>query len=134
MPHTHCIRITELRLPLEHPPEALPEAIAAMLGRFAAQPLNYTVFRRSYDARGKSSQILFSYIVDVVVTDRAAALAHFAGNKQISPTPDMRYHFVGHANAISAQKKRPVVVGFGPCGIFAALILSQMGLRPLGKR
>ncbi|TDR32502.1 NAD(P)/FAD-dependent oxidoreductase [Hydromonas duriensis] len=131
MPHTSSIRITELRLPIDHSPEALAEAIAKRLDLKHSPSLVYTVFKRSYDARGKSTQILLSYIVDVQVDDAAQMLKRFAGDKNISATPDTRYHFVGHANALSAQKKRPVVVGFGPCGIFVALVLAQMGLKPI---
>ena len=131
MPHTHAIRITELRLPLEHSADELRPAIAARLDIALDDVIEFTLFKRSYDARGKSTQILLSYTVDVVVANVDALLHKFSTDKNISATPDTSYHFVGAANDVSNAKKRPVVIGFGPCGIFAALILAQMGLRPI---
>jgi uncharacterized FAD-dependent dehydrogenase len=129
------LRITELRLPLAHAEAALRAAIVTRLGLRDADLHGFTVFRRAWDARKKSAVVL-SYTVDCELTDgvdEAALLARCAGDTHIRPTPDTRYRFVGHAPADfdATQRARPVVVGFGPCGIFAALILAQMGLRPL---
>ena len=131
MSHTHAIRITELRLPLDHDADELLPAVAARLGISLDDVIEFTLFKRSYDARGKSTQILLSYTVDVVVRHPEAVLQKHLNDKNIGATPDTSYHFVGHANDLSNAKKRPVVIGFGPCGIFAALILAQMGLKPI---
>ncbi|GGY11913.1 NAD(P)/FAD-dependent oxidoreductase [Paludibacterium paludis] len=121
------LRITELKLPLEHQPDDLPAAIAARLGVPPAAIAGFTVFKRSYDAR--KSMMMLTYIVDIEVTGEAALLEKFAGDPHVGPTPDTRYQFV--ARAPDALAHRPVVIGFGPCGIFAALLLAQMGFRPL---
>ncbi|OYU93717.1 MAG: hypothetical protein CFE45_20565 [Burkholderiales bacterium PBB5] len=129
------IRITELRLPLDHAPDALRAAVLARLGLADAELAELRVFRRGYDARKKSA-IVLSYTLDLALAagvDEAAVLARHPGDTQIRPSPDTSYRFVGHAPADFAAPAplRPVVVGFGPCGLFAALILAQMGLRPL---
>ncbi len=126
------IRITELRLPLNHAEHELRPAIVARLGLDDSQLLNFTVFKRSYDARKKTAIVLI-YTLDCELADEAGVLARFADDAHIKPTPDTGYHFVGQApvDFFTAERKRPVVIGFGPCGIFAALILAQMGLRPI---
>ncbi|NDY92975.1 hypothetical protein G3A44_17420 [Ideonella sp. TBM-1] len=130
------IRITELRLPLDHAPEALRPAALARLGLKDAQVQDIEVFKRAYDARKKTA-IVLTYTLDCVLApgvDAAAVLARLQGDPQIRPAPDTTYRFVGHAPAdfyTSGEKLRPVVVGFGPCGILAALVLAQMGLRPI---
>lgn len=126
------LRITELRLPLDHAEDALRLAVVRRLGVADADLLAFTVFRRAYDARKKSA-ILLIYTVDCEVRDEAAVLAAHPGDPHLKPAPDTRYRFVGHAPAdFQAQERpRPLVVGFGPCGLFAALLLAQMGLRPI---
>ena len=128
------LRITELRLPLDHPEPALREAVRARLNLPDAALLDVHVFRRGYDARRKSD-IQLVYTLDVALApgvDEAALLARAAGDPHLRPAPDTTYRFVGHAAPGSrAGHRRPVVVGFGPCGLFAALILAQMGLEPL---
>ena len=130
------LRITELRLPLDHAQDALRPAIVARLGLKAGSDLkDFTVFKRSYEARKKSAIVLI-YTVDCELADSASQarlLDAFKGDPHIRPTPDTRYHFIGHASAdgSAAQTPRPVIVGFGPCGLFVALILAQMGLRPI---
>jgi uncharacterized FAD-dependent dehydrogenase len=122
------LRISEIRLPLEHPPAALAAAVAARLGVAEDHILELGVFRRSCDAR-KASAPTFSYSVDVALADEAALLTRFASDPRVQRTPDMRYHFVGQAPIPLAT--RPVVIGFGPAGIFAALVLAQSGFRPI---
>ncbi len=126
------LRLTELRLPLDHAEGALRPAIVARLGIGDAELSAFTVFKRAYDARKKTA-IQLIYSVDCSVADEAVLLHRHAGDAHVRPTPDMAYRFVGHAPADfhAAGRPRPVVVGFGPCGLFAALILAQMGLRPL---
>jgi hypothetical protein len=124
------LRITELRLPLGHAEGALRPAIVTRLGAASAELVAFTVFKRSYDARKKSA-IQLIYTVDCELRDEAAVLARLVGQPHIKPTPDTSYHFIGHAPAGMAREPRPLVIGFGPCGIFAALVLAQMGLRPI---
>jgi uncharacterized FAD-dependent dehydrogenase len=126
------LRITELRLPLDHAEDALRPAIVERLGIADADLRDFTVFKRSYDARKKTAIVLI-YTLDCALADEAAVLLQHEGDPQIRTTPDTSYHFLGHAPAdfFAGERPRPVVVGFGPCGIFAALVLAQMGLRPL---
>ena len=129
------LRITELRLPLEHAEGALRAAVLARLGLADDQLRELTVFRRAWDARKKSAVVL-SYTIDLTLADgvdEAAVLARLAGDRQVRVAPDTRYRFVGQAPAdfAASARPRPVVVGFGPCGIFAALVLAQMGLAPI---
>ena len=123
------IRLTELKLPLEHGPEALPALIARTLGLAPSELLEHHIYKRSFDAR--KADLLQVYIVDVEVAPdtEARLLAKFAGHPHIGPSPDLAYHPVAQAPADLGE--RPVVVGFGPCGIFAALLLAQMGFRPI---
>ncbi len=122
------LRLTELKLPLDHPPEALRAAILKRLELAGDDLLDFSIFKRSYDARKKYA-LLLVYTVDVEVKDEAALLKKFRNDAHVKPTPDMAYHFVGHAPENFTE--RPIVVGFGPCGIFAALVLAQMGFKPI---
>ncbi|KAB0575086.1 NAD(P)/FAD-dependent oxidoreductase [Ideonella dechloratans] len=126
------LRITELRLPLNHPEEALRPAIVARLGIRDEELRGFNVFRRGYDARKKTAIVLI-YTLDCELADEAAVARRLADDPHIRPTPDTRYQFIGHAPAdfYATERPRPVVIGFGPCGIFSALILAQMGLRPI---
>ena len=126
------LRITELRLPLDHADEALRPAVVRRLGIADKDLIGFTVFKRNHDARKKSAVVL-SYTIDCELSDEAGVLARHAGDVQVRVAPDTRYRFVGHAPADfhAGGRPRPVVVGFGPCGIFAALVLAQMGLRPI---
>lgn len=122
------LRLTELKLPLDHPPEALRAAVLARLAIPEAELLGLEVFRRGYDARRKSD-IQLIYTLDLTLSDEAAVLRRHAGDRQIGPSPDMRYRFVGRAPEGFAN--RPLVVGAGPCGLLAGLVLAQMGFRPI---
>ena len=128
------LRLTELRLPLEHSAEALRAAIVARLGIADADLLATSVAKRGYDAR-KRGAIVFVYTVDCDVRgDEAALLARHAGDSHLRVAPDTRYRppVVAPADfAARSDAARPIVVGFGPCGIFCALLLAQAGLRPL---
>ncbi|UTA47201.1 NAD(P)/FAD-dependent oxidoreductase [Simiduia sp. 21SJ11W-1] len=123
------IRITELALPLDHPEPALRAAIVARLGVADADLQTIQVFKRSYDARKKNTEIKFVYIVDVAVRDEARVLARHSGDQHIGLAPDTRYQPV--ASAPQNLAERPVIIGFGPCGLFAALTLAQMGFKPI---
>ncbi|MDP1956600.1 MAG: NAD(P)/FAD-dependent oxidoreductase [Rhodocyclaceae bacterium] len=122
------IRLTELRLPLEHTPEQLTAAVLQRLKLAPADLVRLRIHKRSPDARKKSAP-QFVYSLDLELADEAAVLAHFQNDSHVKPTPDMDYRFVAQAPA--HLPLRPVVIGFGPAGIFAALILAQSGFRPL---
>jgi len=125
------LRITGLRLPLNHDEAALRAAILARLGVADGALQKFTVFRRAFDAR-KKTDITLVYTIDCEVAAPAAPKP----GPDLSPTPDTNYKFVAHAK--TPPPRRPVVIGTGPCGIFAALILAQMGFCPIilerGKR
>ncbi|MBE8718183.1 NAD(P)/FAD-dependent oxidoreductase [Cellvibrio polysaccharolyticus] len=123
------IRISELALSLEHTPEQLRDAVIKRLQIPADALLDMLVFKRSYDARKKNTEITFVYILHVTVKDETKVLARFADDQHVRPAPDTEYHPVGHAPA--GLTERPLVVGFGPCGLFAALLLAQMGFKPI---
>jgi uncharacterized FAD-dependent dehydrogenase len=123
------IRITELSLPLDADTDALRNAILARLKISDSDLLEFSVFKRSYDARKKNEAILFVYVIDLQARNEAGILRRFARDHNIRPAPDTRYHPVGQAPA--SLNERPVVVGFGPCGLLAALILAQTGFRPI---
>ncbi|MCC2520775.1 NAD(P)/FAD-dependent oxidoreductase [Vibrio coralliilyticus] len=122
------IRLTEIKLPLDHEEEALIAAIAKKLGISEDQVISFNVFRRGYDAR-KKTNILLIYTLDVVVENDEPLLVKFADDPHVKQTPDMEYKFV--AEAPENITERPVVIGFGPCGLFAALILAQSGFKPI---
>ncbi len=126
------LRLTELRLPLDHAEGDLRAAIVARLGIADASLHAFSIFRRGHDARKKSAIVLV-YTVDCEVDDAQAVLARHGGDPHVRTTPDVRYRAVvaAPADLAASRRPRPVVVGFGPCGIFAALILAQAGLRPL---
>lgn len=122
------IRLTELRLPLDHSPTALPTAIVQRLGIQFDDLINFTVFKRGYDAR-KRDAIVLVYTIDAEVHAANQLLEKFKDDVHVNLAPDTRYQFVANVQAPLAQ--RPIIVGFGPCGIMAGLILAQMGLRPI---
>lgn len=122
------LRLTEIKLPLDHDEAALQQAILHKLGISATQLKHYSVFRRGYDAR-RRDQVWLIYTLDVDTTDNEDLLKKHADDFHVVPTPDTHYRFIGHAP--TPLGKRPLVIGFGPCGLFAALILAQMGFRPI---
>jgi len=134
------LRLTDIKLPLEHDEAALASAICARLGIAPNDLTSFTIAKRSYDAR-KRGAIVLIYSVDVETPREAEVLRRLqsasdvgarsraAGNGKIMPTPDTSYKFVAHAPDDLAL--RPIVIGTGPCGLFAGLILAQMGFRPI---
>jgi len=122
------LRITELKLPLDHTQEQLESAIVDKLNINKIQMIGFSVFRRGFDARKKDA-ILLVYTLDVEVKDEQTVLSHFTDDPHIGPTPDTDYRFVGQAP--KSGLPRPVIIGLGPCGIFAGLVLAQMGFRPI---
>jgi uncharacterized FAD-dependent dehydrogenase len=130
------IRLTELRLPLDHDADALRPAVVARLGVADAALQAMHIVKRGVDARKKTAIVLIYTVdceLDSAMCDEAGLLARHVGDAHVRPAPDMRYRFVGHAapGAAAVGRSRPIVVGLGPCGLFAALVLAQMGLRPI---
>ena len=130
------IRISNLQLPLDHNALALNQAILKRLSIQADDMLDYVVHRRGYDAR-KKSNIMLIYTLDVNTNQNDRLLVSFAGDQLIKASPDMSYKFVAHALADPKtptqfnSQKRPLVIGFGPCGLLAGLVLAQMGYKPI---
>jgi uncharacterized protein len=120
------VRVTEIRLPLDHGAEALPGAVRDLLGVECLGRL--TIARRGYDARQRGA-IRLVYTVDVDVANEACVLRRCAGNPRVMPSPDTSYRFITHAPPRPCT--RPVVIGCGPCGLLAALTLAEMGFRPI---
>ncbi|MCD9098458.1 NAD(P)/FAD-dependent oxidoreductase [Luteimonas fraxinea] len=140
------LRLTDLKLPLDHDDAALPAAIIERLGIHADELTSFTVAKRSYDARRRGAIVLI-YSVDVETPREADILQRLeldpedaaageqgdgavaSGNGKVGASPDTSYRFVAHAS--DAMPLRPLVIGTGPCGLFAALVLAQMGFRPI---
>lgn len=122
------IRINELKLPLNHSDADLPAAICARLKLKPEQLLEFTVFKRGVDAR-KKSDIQLTYTLDVQTDHNARVLTAFSKDDQIRPAPDTSYQFV--AKAPAQLTERPLVIGLGPCGLFAGLLLAEMGFKPI---
>ena len=123
------IRLTDLALPLGHAPEALDAAICERLQIAPAALIRHHIVKRGNDARRKN-QIKLVYALDVEVEGEAEVLARFAADSHVRAAPDTTYKFPVMAPA-DWQGERPVVIGAGPCGLLAALILAQMGFRPI---
>ena len=121
------MRLTEVKLPLGHTDEDLRAAVLKRLKLRADDLVELSVFRRAVDAR-KPKAIVFIYTIDVTVKDEARVMARLQVERHVSATPEMGYKIT---RAPTPPAKRPVVIGAGPCGIFAGLILAEMGLRPL---
>jgi uncharacterized FAD-dependent dehydrogenase len=121
------LRLTELKLPLDHAEAELKAALLQRLGVAAGDLIGFSVFRRAVDAR-KRSAIVLIYTLDVEVRDEKALLRRLKGDRNVSVAPDMDYRFVTRA---PANAPRPIIIGTGPCGLLAALVLAQMGFRPI---
>jgi uncharacterized FAD-dependent dehydrogenase len=122
------LRLTDIQLPLDHSEPAISAAILHKLGIPAEELVGINIFRRSYDARKKSA-IMLIYTIDVEVSDENEILSRLGASSKVGATPDTNYHFVTHSDELI--EKRPVIIGFGPCGLFAGLLLAQMGFRPI---
>jgi len=133
-PGCQLIRITELPIPLDDTThksvnEVLREAILDRLLISDLELVDFTVFKRSHDARRKSSNITFIYIIDLTARDEKKILSRFLNDPHVISAPDTQYYPPMH-NTLGS-KTRPLVVGFGPCGLFAALLLAQQGYKPI---
>jgi uncharacterized FAD-dependent dehydrogenase len=128
------LRITEVKLPIENAQSLIHQADeikAALLKRLEipeSDLIHFDIFKRGVDAR-KSHAILYVYSLDVEVKNEEKILAKFRKDAHIKPAPDTSYQYV--ATTVSTPELRPVIVGFGPAGIFAALILAQSGFKPI---
>jgi len=122
------IRITNVKLPLDHNEAQLEEAVLSALEINQKHLIDFTVFRRGFDARSKN-KITLLYTIDVNVANQEALLEKHLDNQNVRLTPDMSYKYVAQAPENLAE--RPVVVGFGPCGIFVGLVLAEMGYKPI---
>lgn len=120
------LRLTEIRLPLDHPEGAIRAAILKRLGITPHELVGYAIARRGHDAR---RSITFVYTLDVEIRNESKILARLKEDTHLSVTPDTRYRFIAQAPA--SLKSRPVIIGAGPAGLFAGLILAQMGFRPI---
>lgn len=126
------IRVTEVKLPLDHDEADLKQALYNRLKQF---PSEYQVIRRGYDAR-RRGDIQLVYTIDCSIDNEEEFLRNHSLDRNLSKTPEVRYQFVmsrqtGEKIANQASYVRPVVIGAGPCGVMAGLLLAQMGLRPL---
>ncbi|MFT6919795.1 MAG: putative FAD-dependent dehydrogenase [Cognaticolwellia sp.] len=122
------LRLTNVKLPLNHQPEALEQVILATLKITAEQLTSFSIFKRGYDAR-KKSKIILMYTLDVETTTNEQLIAEHVNDQNIKVSPDTSYKFVGKAPEDLIE--RPVVIGMGPCGLFAGLLLAQMGFKPI---
>jgi uncharacterized FAD-dependent dehydrogenase len=121
------LRLTELKLPLDHAGDALRAALLRRLDISKDELVDFSLFRRAVDAR-KRSAIVLIYTLDVAVRNEKALLERLKGDRNVTIAPDTSYRFVAHAPPSSP---RPVVIGTGPCGLLAGLVLAQMGFRPI---
>jgi uncharacterized protein len=128
------LRINEIKLPLDHSEADLRNAVLNTLDINSVDLLEMNVYKRAYDARKKAA-IHLIYSLDVVLSAGAekTVLAAFAGSSAVMRSPDTTYKFVAQANPDfpNSQQQRPIIIGFGPCGILAALVMAQMGLKPI---
>jgi uncharacterized FAD-dependent dehydrogenase len=122
------LRLTDIKIPLNHQADAIEQAILKKLAITKEELIEFSVFKRGYDAR-KKSNILLIYTLDVSTNIDEQLLEKFRKDAHVKLTPDMSYNFV--ASAPEKIKQRPVVIGMGPCGLFVGLLLAQMGFKPI---
>ena len=133
------LRLSELKLPLDHTDAELSAAVCRRLQLPPQALRRHQLVKCSVDARRHGAiALVYSLDLDLALSgaEQQRLLKRFAGDPHLRPAPDTAYRFVaragdGSAELAEALKRRPVVVGAGPCGYFAALLLAQMGLRPL---
>ena len=128
------LRLSEIKLPLNHTENDLPEAILRTLNISAEELLGFSIYKRSYDAR-KKGNIMLIYQLDIELSDSVEKriLESTPALPRVGPSPDTNYKFIAQAATEfpASNQQRPIIIGFGPCGILAALVLAQMGLKPI---
>ncbi|AEF93807.1 FAD dependent oxidoreductase [Desulfotomaculum nigrificans CO-1-SRB] len=122
------IRVSDIKLTLDQDESEIKQVLLAKLKIKEKDLIDYNIFKRSIDAR-KRDNIYFVYTIDAVVAQEAKILKRFAKDKDVAPTPKLNYEYV--QTGLVPLKNRPVVIGTGPAGLFAGLILAQMGYQPL---
>lgn len=122
------IRLTNIQLVLDHDDQAMTSAVLDRLSITADDLVSIHVHKRGYDARKKTNIVLI-YTLDVETTHNESLIKKFTEHQLVKATPDMSYQFV--AKAPADLQERPVVIGFGPCGLLAGLVLAQMGYKPI---
>ncbi len=128
------LRLTEIQLPLDHTDDALKQAVINKLQLNNGELVDYSIFKRSYDARKKGNiKLIYSLDVELVNDAEKRVLEKFSGKSFVRPSPDTNYQYVAPCseNFPQSNQQRPVIIGFGPCGMMAALLLAQMGLKPI---
>lgn len=123
------LRLSEIKLPLDHTEAEIESAILEMLHLTAEELVGYSIFKRSYDARNRGEKIIAVYILDVEIKQEKRVLQRFKKDPRVKETPDMSYRTV--AQAPKGLTERPIVIGTGPCGMFTGLMLARMGFRPI---
>ena len=123
------LRLSGLSLPLDHAPESIAPAICQRLGIEPGDLIAWTLFKRGNDARRRNA-IQLVYTLDIDLKNEVDVLARLAGDKDVRPTPDMSWRAPVTAPS-GWSGLRPVVIGAGPCGLFAGLALAQVGFRPI---
>ncbi|MEL0628655.1 NAD(P)/FAD-dependent oxidoreductase [Psychromonas aquatilis] len=124
------IRLNQVKLPLDHNQDALQQFVLTKLNISEQQLVNIHVFKRGYDAR-KKNHITLIYTLDITLVDvdEAKLLTAFEKDTNVRISPDTDYQYV--ASAPANLQERPIVIGMGPCGLFVALMLAQMGFKPI---
>ncbi|MHB1157625.1 MAG: NAD(P)/FAD-dependent oxidoreductase [Phycisphaerales bacterium] len=122
------LQLTDIKLPLAHTQADLVAAICRRLRINASQLRSHAIHRRAVDARRRDA-IAYIYTLHAEVADEPATLARIQDRRRINPAPDLAYRLV--TRAPSDLSTRPIVIGTGPCGLFAGLLLAQMGFKPI---
>ncbi len=121
------LRLKDITLPFDHQEQALANSILKRLDIPKRQLLNFTIVRKAIDARRKD-HIVAVYTIDAELKNDPEVLSKFSPEMLSSAESSAQYQLPTVGNTHSPS---PVVVGSGPCGLFTALLLAQLGLKPL---
>ncbi|MDR1606121.1 MAG: NAD(P)/FAD-dependent oxidoreductase [Streptococcaceae bacterium] len=122
------LRLTQIKLSIHDDLSAIQQQVLKRLRIQPSDLLELRIYKESIDAR-KAGDIYFIYTVDVGVKDETKFLT--GKIKHLAPTPDLAYQAPKLKHGTQPLTHRPVVIGFGPAGMYAALLLAQQGYRPL---